>query len=87
MAQTVSLSLRVDAETAKRLDDLAEATDRSRSWLLENALDAYLETQAWQIARIEQGMAELKEGQSVPHEDVAAWLRTWGKNDETDPPQ
>jgi len=87
MPQTISLSLRVDSDKAKQLDDLARATDRPRSWLLEHALDAYLENQAWQIEHIEQGLAELRDGKSIPHEDVAAWLRTWGRDDETDPPR
>lgn len=78
MAGTTSLSFRVSEETAQRLDALAEATDRPRSWLLEQALDSYLEVQAWQVERIRQGLADLEAGRTVPHEEVAAWLKSWG---------
>lgn len=70
MAGSTSLSFRVSKETAKRLDALAEATDRPRSWLLEQALESYLEVQAWQVEHIRQGLAELEAGQGIPHEEV-----------------
>jgi predicted transcriptional regulator len=78
MAGTTSLSFRVSEEAAERLDALAEATDRPRSWLLEQALDSYLEVQAWQVEHIRQGLADLEAGRTVPHEEVAEWLKSWG---------
>jgi predicted transcriptional regulator len=78
MAGTTSLSFRVSEETAERLDALAEATDRPRSWLLEQALDSYLDVQAWQVEHIRQGLADLEAGRTVPHEEVAEWLKSWG---------
>ncbi len=87
MPQTVPLSLRISPEKARRLDALAKTTERKRSWILEKALDAYLEDQAWQIARIEKGLTELKAGESVAHDDIAAWLDTWGGDAEGEPPE
>ena len=60
--------------------------DRPRSWLLERALDDYLELQAWQVAEIRKGMEEIHQGRGVPHEEVVAWLETWGTGGETEPP-
>lgn len=74
---STTLSFRVDADKARRLDELATATARPKSWLLEQALDAYLEVQAWQVAHIAQGLQELDRG--VPHAEIAAWLKTWGR--------
>lgn len=71
----------------KRLARLAAATDRPKSWLLERALDAYLDAQAWQVAHIEQGLAQLRRGKSIGHDDMAAWLRSWGRRDERAPPR
>ena len=85
--KTVSLSFRVSGENAKQLEDLSRATDRPRSWLLERALNDYLETHAWQVAHTRRGLEELESGRGVAHEKVEAWLRTWGSTDEIGPPE
>ncbi len=87
MSRTVPLSLRISERKAHDIEALAKATDRSKSWLLEQALDAYLDTQSWQVARIEQGLAELDSGEGRPHEAVAEWLSGWGSDREGKPPR
>ena len=87
MASNAALSFRVSPKKARAIDELAKATDRPRSWHLEQALDAYLEVQAWQVKRVQEGLAELRAGESVAHEDVAAWLTRWGTSDEGRPPE
>ncbi len=87
MTDTVSLSFRVSTDKARDVERLSATMDRPKSWVLEKALDAYLETQAWQVAHIEEGLAELRQGGSVPHEDVAAWLAGWGTDGEGEAPR
>ncbi len=87
MTRTVPLSLRISEQKAREIEALAKATERSKSWLLEQALDAYLETQSWQVARIERGLAELDRGEGQPHEEIAAWLSGWGGDGESKPPR
>ncbi|MCH7487808.1 MAG: CopG family ribbon-helix-helix protein [Proteobacteria bacterium] len=86
MPSNKPLSFRVDPKKARAIDELAKATDRPRSWHLEQALDAYLEAQAWQVKHVQEGLKELQAGESVAHEDVAAWLSRWGTSDEGRPP-
>jgi predicted transcriptional regulator len=86
MSDTVSLSFRVPKAKGEQIEQLASAMGRPKSCLLQQALDAYLDVQAWQIAHIEQGRRELREGKGIPHEKVVAWLETWGTEDETEPP-
>lgn len=87
MTRTVPLSLRISEKKAREIETLAKATDRSKSWLLEQALDAYLETQSWQVARIERGLAEIDRGEGRPHEEVAEWLSSWGHDREGESPR
>ena len=86
MARSVPLSLRISEDKARRIEALAKATDRPISWLLEQALDAYLESQARQVARIERGLAEVRRGEAVAHDAVAEWLAGWGGDREGEPP-
>jgi hypothetical protein len=37
-------------------------------------------------ALIAEGLADLAAGRCVPHEEVAAWLDTWGKGERVPPP-
>ncbi|RJF89916.1 CopG family transcriptional regulator [Oleomonas cavernae] len=39
------------------------------------------------LADISAGMAEADEGDFVPHEEVEAWLRSWGTPNELPPPR
>jgi predicted transcriptional regulator len=87
MPRSVPISLRISEEKAREIEAFAKATDRSKSWLLEQALDTYLETQTWQVARIERGLAEIERGAGRPHEEVAEWLAGWGRDDEGKPPR
>ncbi len=67
-----TITLRTDPETLDRLDRLAGALDRSRNYLVNQALKAFLDQQAWQIEEIEAGLAELDRGEGVPHESAMA---------------
>ncbi len=85
MSESISLSFRVAKGKAQQLDQLAGAMDRPKSWLLQQALDAYLDVQAWHIAHIEQGRRELREGKGIPHEEVVRWVESWGTGDDEEP--
>ena len=53
---TAAFTLRLDDDTLKALDRLAEKTDRSRSWLAARAIEDYIALNAWQIEKIEAGI-------------------------------
>lgn len=40
----------------------------------------------WKLAEIREGLAEADAGETVPHEKVADWLRSWGTDHELPPP-
>ncbi len=76
---TQAISFRIRSEKVDVLERLAKATDRSRSWHIEQALDSYLDVQSWQIDQIEKSMAEMDAGKGIPHEEIKKDLRNWGK--------
>jgi RHH-type rel operon transcriptional repressor/antitoxin RelB len=43
---SVAISIRIPEHLAKRLDSIAEETERPRSFVLQKALEAYLEDYA-----------------------------------------
>ena len=72
------ISSEISSAKVHQLERLAKATNRPRSRHIERALDAYLNVQSWQIAHIEQGIAEMDAGEGIPHEDIKDWLSNWG---------
>ena len=80
MSKRVSqpVTVRISTATVEQLDQLATVTDRSRAWHVEQALDAYLDLQRWQLQHIRKGLEQLAHGEGIPQEDVEAYLETWG---------
>ena len=55
---TEAFTIRSDSKKVKQLDMLASQMDRSRSYLVNQAIDQLLEPHAWQIDRTVEGIAE-----------------------------
>ena len=85
MSQNV-ISLRVSDQLKERLDQLAAATKRPRSFLVQEALAEYLDRHGWQIAAIDEAVEAAGDGHFASHEAVADWLSSWGTEDEKMPP-
>ena len=67
-----SMTLRLDAETRKRLDKLAKATERSRSALAVQAVRQFVELNEWQIAGTQKGVQQADSGQFIDHAKLKA---------------
>lgn len=78
-SETQAVSFRIRSEKVAELERLAKATDRPRSWHIEQALDSYLDVQTWQIAQVEKSIAEMDAGKGIPHEKIKKELRGWGQ--------
>ena len=67
-----TITIRTDPEITQKIEALAVAMNRSRNWVIEDALKQYIETQAWQIEGIKEAMAAMDRGEGIAHEDVMA---------------
>ena len=86
---STTLTIRLDDQTKERLDRLAKATARSKSYLVSNAIKEFIEINEWQIQEIKRAIqeADRPDAQFIDHADVASWLSTWGSDKEKKPPQ
>lgn len=66
----MTLSFRIDSDKVGALDALAEALDRDRSYLLNEAVSAYLDVQEWHIEQIKAGLRQADAGKLIDHADV-----------------
>ncbi|MFB1486305.1 MULTISPECIES: CopG family ribbon-helix-helix protein [unclassified Thiocapsa] len=65
-----TITVRTDPEVAAQIAFLAEAMDRSRNWVIEEALKQYIQAQSWQLEGIKQAQASLDRGEGIPFEAV-----------------
>jgi predicted transcriptional regulator len=75
MADPKTITFRMDARKVNQLDAYAKQDDRDRSYLLNEAVDRYLEVRQLQVARIEEGMRHAAAGELIEHSEVVGRLR------------
>jgi len=77
---STTMTIRLEDEVRDRLDRLAEATRRSKSFLAAEAIRAFVETNEWQIGEIRAALREADAGDFASDKDVAALSRKWKVN-------
>jgi len=66
-----AFTVRLEEETLAALDRLAEKTERSRSWLAAKAIEDYVALNAWQIGKIEAGIAAADRNEFADDKEIA----------------
>ena len=69
---TALVSLRLDPEIRKRLDELARVTERSRASIAAEAVKQYIDLQEWQITAIQKGIEQADRGEFIDHAKLKA---------------
>jgi len=77
---STTMTIRLEDEVRDRLDQLAEATQRSKSFLAAEAIRAFVETNEWQIREIRAALQEADAGDFASDKEVAALARKWKVN-------
>ena len=88
--RTATTALRLEPDLKQRAEVLAESEHRSFSSVVRDALVAYLEKREAEQTEIRESVAAWQEYQAtglhVTGEETSAWLRTWGTEQEGEPP-
>jgi predicted transcriptional regulator len=67
-----SITVRTEPEILEQLAVLAKSMDRSRNWVIEDALKQYIAQQARYVAGVAQARASLERGEGIAHADLMA---------------
>lgn len=73
----INVTFRTNEETIRELDAIAAMSDRDRSYLLNEALDGFLELRRWQLEDVDKGIAEADAGLFATEEEVTAAFGRW----------
>jgi RHH-type transcriptional regulator, rel operon repressor / antitoxin RelB len=82
-----TLSIRLNSRTKSKLEALAKASRRSKSFLAAEAIEAFVAAESWQLSEIEAGVKDLDAGHAVEHQEVRSWMQSWGKKSERKAPR
>lgn len=74
---STTMTVRLEEDVKERLDRLAEATERSKSFLAAEAIRTYVENNEWQIAEIHAALNEADAGDFAADKDVANLAKKW----------
>lgn len=77
MAESSVMTLRLEPELRKRLDGLAKAQHRSRSFLAAEAIREYVTVNEWQVEEIQKGLAEADRGEFASEAEVRRLKEKW----------
>jgi len=80
MSQSSTMTIRLEADLKVRLDKLAEATHRSKSYLAAEAVREYIELNEWQLQEIQNAVTEADAGEFADEKSVNAVFGRYLKN-------
>lgn len=72
--ETRVLTAHLPGELAGRLDLLAAQLDRSRAWIVRQALENWVATEEERHRLTLEALAEVDAGRTVDHAEVTGWL-------------
>jgi predicted transcriptional regulator len=82
-------SVRLNSEVEAPLDKLAQRLDRSKNYLINQAVKEFIARQVMEDSRWEdtlKALASIKEGKLIDESEVTSWIKSWGTNSESSPP-
>jgi predicted transcriptional regulator len=72
---SIPVSVRIPSDMIELLDKVAAGMDRSRSWVILDAIREYLADEGQEVLDVLEGLAEAERGETVPAEEVLAAAR------------
>ena len=82
-------SIRIADDLEKSLEALSKKLDRSRNYLINQAIKEFVARQSLEDSRWQdtlEALESIKAGKYIDEEDVNAWLNSWGTKDRKSPP-
>jgi predicted transcriptional regulator len=79
-SMSAAFTVRLDETTLGALDRLAEQTERSRNWLVAKAIEDYIALNAWQVGKIEAGIAAADRGDFSSDDELARIRKKFAAN-------
>jgi len=77
---STTMTVRLEEDITERLEKLAEATQRSKSFLAAEAIREFVASNEWQISEIHQALGEADAGAFASDKEVKKLAAKWKAN-------
>ena len=67
--------MRLDSDVVSQLDELAGEMQRSRSFLIAQAVGEFVEREYASLVAVREGEADIQAGRSIEGDEVRAWFQ------------
>ena len=71
-------TVRMSDAALERIDGMAKTLSRSRSWIVNRAVERFLDYEEWFVKEVEDGLDEVERGQVATQEEATAKFQKWG---------
>jgi predicted transcriptional regulator len=83
---TKVLTAHVPIPLADKVDQLAARLERSRGWIIKQALSAWVEQEEERSRLTREAMADVDTGNVIDHQSMQAWADSLGTDSPLPPP-
>jgi predicted transcriptional regulator len=73
----LGVSLRIDDDKIEELDQIAKVSKRDRTFVINEAIETYLEINKWQLEHIKKSLAQADQGKFAQASEVDKALKKW----------
>ena len=77
---TKVLTAHVPRQLAEKVDQIAARLERSRGWIVKQALMAWVEQEEERSRLTREALADVDAGQVIDHQAVQAWAQSLGRD-------
>ncbi|AHF01205.1 CopG family transcripitonal regulator [Thiomicrospira aerophila AL3] len=78
--ETRVLTAHIPLDMANQIDQLAGKLERSKSWIIKQALASWIEQESLRERLTREALADVDEGNFVSHDDIQAWAMSLNSN-------
>ena len=71
-------TVRINDDMLGRIDGLATTLSRSRSWVINQAIERFMDYEEWFVQEVTDGLKEIDQGKVATDDDVVAGFGKWG---------
>ena len=87
MADTKVLTAHIPLALANRVDKIAARLQRSRGWVVKQALAAWIQQEEERRRLTLEALADVDEGRVIDHQAVQAWAASLDSEEPRSPPR